>query len=276
MTSENQIQKYDETLHSVSATLKKLADSIADTELGLRIHTLSEKTSPFIKGVEGPQRVKIPSVQLCQNSSNKIPAGTKPGQLYTQMNEIIGSEFRFIPVFMHRNRKRWGDDDKIECQSMDGLKGNKYGECKSCPYGQFVQGERPQCSAGSTYYVVSEELTNIYRIDFSKTSSKAGRDIQKMISPPTLWSQVFTLTADKVSTAKNNYYVLKTGATGIRTTEEVSKVCESLFDYFNANYKKMMLIQEQFASRGADSTKLAENASAVDVSDEEINFSDSV
>jgi len=282
MTTDNQIQKYDETLNSVADSLRAYANTLADTELGLNIEVLASKTTPAVKGIEAPQRVQIPRIALKQNSSNsdKIPAETKVGQLYTSQSEHVGDELEFIPVYTHNNRVRWGDDDKIECQSMDGLTGNRYGTCNTCPYGQFVKGERPQCSPGSTYYVVTPDVKSIYRIDFTKTSAKAGKNIRQLSLPPKMWSRVFTLGVEKMVTGKNTYYVLKTNATAQRTTEDVSKVCDMLFEYFSSNYKKMLLLQEEYtkraASGGGGGSGGALPADGVSVSEEEINFSDSV
>lgn len=284
MTTENQIQKYDETLNSVADTLRTYADALTDenADLRLRVQELATKTTPAVKGIEAPQRVQLPRLLLRQPSSNsdKVPVETKAGQLYTSQSEHVGDELTFIPVYTHNIRVRWGDDDKVECQSLDGVTGNRYGECRVCPYGQFVRGERPQCSPGSTYYVVSEDLTKIYRIDFTKTSAKAGKNIRQLSLPPNMWSRVFSLGVEKMVTGKNTYYVLKTNATGARTSEDVSEVCDILFEYFNSNYKKMLLLQEEYAKRGA-SVEAASPAGAlpgngVVPNEEEINFSDSV
>jgi len=280
MTSENQIQKYDETLNSVADTLKKYADTVDDTELGLNLHVLASKTEPAVKGIEAPQRIQIPRISLKQNSSSsdKVPAETKVGQLYTSQSVHIGDEITVLPIHTHNIRVRWGEDDKIECQSMDGITGNRYGSCKACPYGQFVKGERPACSPGSTYYVVSENLQNIYRIDFTKTSAKAGKNIRQLALAPNMWSRAFTISVEKVVTGKNTYYTLKTSVQAKFTPEAVSKACDILYDYFNSNYHKMLLLQAEYNARsvvsgGAPVTALSDGIVG---NEADLNFSDSV
>jgi hypothetical protein len=278
--SKAQIQKYEETIRSVADELRALAETV-DTDLGLQIQELAKTTTPDIKGIDTPNqgRVQFQRVSLKQNSSNsdKIPAETKAGQLYTSQSVHLGDSLDFIPVFTHNNRKRWGDDDKIECQSLDGITGNKYGNCKTCPYGQFVKDQRPQCSPGSTFYVVTEDLKNLYSIDFTKTSAKAGKNIRQLSLPPNMWSRVFTLASEKQQNSKNTYFTLKTTATARRTSEQVSKVCDLLFEYFNSNYKKALLLQQEYLKNRANGGAAGENAAGTPLDPAgEINFSDSM
>ncbi len=278
MTSENtQIQKYDETLQSVSGTLLTLSETLPE-DLAVRVQNLAAKTSPFVKGIEAPQRVKIPNILLRQASSNspKLPEETAVGQLYTTQSEHLGDSFNFIPVYTHNVRKKWGSDDKIECMAMDGLVGSVYGACKQCPYGQYVPNQKPQCSPGAMYYVVTEDLQSIYAIDFSKTSAPAGKTIRQLSLPPNMWSRVFTLSVDKQTKGKNTYYVLKTSATPKRTDAQTSAVCDALYEFFHSNYKKTLLLRDEYAKKKASGDTTAVGETTVMGNEEEFNFKDTV
>lgn len=284
MTSENQIEKYDETLNSVSGTLLSYAETVEDEDIAARIMDLSALTTPSIKGIEGPQRAKIPYIAMRQGTSTSttIPEETAVGQLYTSLSDHVGDRFDFIPIYVHNIRKKWGDE-KIDCQSIDGVKGSKYGACKECPYGQFEKGTRPDCSSGTSYYVVSEDLTSIFNIEFTKSNAKAGRMIKQLALPPSMWSRVYSLSSKNVKGNKQNYYEYVVTATNRRPGEVVVKLCDILHDYFQSNYKKALLLRDEFQARlqasnseGGAAGNADGNDPAVEVADNEIDFSGAV
>lgn len=282
MSNDTAIQKYDDTLHSIAPLIRAYADEVADTELGLKIQGLAEQAEPTIKGIEGQQRVRFPILSLRQNSSSSstIPEETRPGQLYTSQSDHVGDTLEFIPVYTHNIRKKWGEE-KIDCQSLDGVTGSRYGSCKECPYGRYEPGLRPDCSSGTSYYILTSDLKHIYRIDFIKTSAKAGRAIRQLSLPPAMWSRSFVLSAKKVVGNNRNYFELNVTATNSRTSEEVSKVCDLLYEYFNSNYKKTLLLQEEYRKNAvvhAAATGSSDTDSVVDTegSTDDINFRDAV
>jgi hypothetical protein len=247
----NEIQKYDDTINSVSTLLKAYADTVSDTALGLKIQELSEQTITTVKGIEGPQRSRITQLMLKQNMSNSsmIPSNTAAGQLYTSKSDHIGDNLEFIPIFTHNMRTKWGDD-KVECRSLDAITGSKYGECAKCPYGRYVPDERPDCSKGLSYYVMASDLSALYKIDFIKTSAKAGRSISQLASPPHLWTRSFILSSERVVQPKVNYFILKVAVTNHRTSPEVAKVCDMLFEFFQNSYRKAVLMQAEYSRMG--------------------------
>jgi hypothetical protein len=272
----NEIQKYDDTINNVSTLLKAYADTINDTELGLKIQALSDQTVTTVKGIEGPQRSRITQLMLKQNSSNSptIPSNTASGQLYTSKSDHIGDSIEFIPIFTHNIRTKWGED-KVECRSLDAITGSKHGACDACPYGRYEPGARPDCSKGLSYYVLASDLSALYKIDFLKTSAKAGRSISQLATPPHLWTRSFVLSSEKVSAPKVNYFVLKVAATNHRTSPEVSKVCDMLYEFFHNSYKKAVLMQAEYSKQGNTGNASVINTEGEAVP-EEINFRDSV
>jgi hypothetical protein len=283
MSPEAAIQLFDDTLNTVPTTLSDLADSLQnDEELANKILSLAAQTSPKIIGMDEGQRKALPQVMLRQNSSNsqRVPEDCKPGQLYTSTGDLIGDTLSFIPLYMNRIRRKWADD-KIECQSLDGKTGSVYGDCKSCPYGQFTPGVRPECSPGTNYVIVAEDLSAIYRIEFIKSSAPAGKIIQQLARPPYLWSRAFTLASEKQQGQKNaTYFTMKVTPQSKRTPENVSKICHILYEFASAQHKRYVLQQEEYRkSRGTGGGTSAGDAGAIDTiaeSTDEINFNEAM
>lgn len=273
MENELQLREYEQKLNNASANLLAYAETVED-DLAVKIMALAEQTNSTVKGIEGDQKVRIPQLLLRQNSSNSdtVPPEAKPGQFYTSFSVFIGDSFSFIPVYTHNIRKKWGEE-KIDCQSLDGITGTRYGVCASCPHGQYDPNARPECSSGTAYYVVAEDLSAIYRIEFTKTSAQAGRVIRKLSLPPNMWSRSFTVSAEKKTGNNRNYFTMKVAATPRRTNAQVSKVCDILYEYFHSNFKKMVLVQAEYLKRGVQlpaesgDPLLVENTKDIDFSD---------
>jgi len=248
-TSLVKTEEFDARIATSVSTLEALAESL-DDGLGSKVLDLARLTQPGIKGMEGEQRVKIPTVRVRQPSSTSdvIPEDCKNGQLFDSQGNILGDSLSFIPVLLHEMRQKWGED-AMDCQSLDGITGTRYGSCEACPYGRFVQGARPDCSKGFSYFVVTEDLTALYRINFMKSSAKAGRNIKRLILPPALWSRSFSVSTEKISANSRNYYELKTSPTGRRTDDETMKVCDALHAYYQARYHQALFFSELFAKR---------------------------
>jgi len=260
--------EFDTRIASSVATLSELAESL-DDELGSKVLDLARLTQPGIKGMEGEQRVRIPTVRVRQPSSTSdvIPEDCKNGQLFDSQGNTLGDSLSFIPILLHEMRQKWGED-QMDCQSLDGVTGTRYGDCQACPYGRFVQGARPDCSNGYSYFVVTEDLTALYRISFMKSSAKAGKNIKRLIQPPALWGRSFSVSTEKISANSRNYYELRTAATGRRTDEETMKVCDALHTYYQANYHQALHFQSLFAKR------LKEGSNGANATGENIEISD--
>lgn len=224
-------------IHEASAKLQELAAS-KDDDLKEKILTLAQLTSSHVEGVEGENLIPlIPEIRMRQPTSNakSIPEDCQPGQLYSTDSDIFGEDFRFIPILRHALRKKW-EDEKLDCMSLDGENGTKYGKCAECPYSKYEQGVPVECSSGHSFYVVTPDLDGIYRIDFQKSSARAGRNILRLTKPPALWGKSFVLNTEHQKGNGRNYYTLGTKPTGQKTPPDVQEVCKLLHLYFKAQY----------------------------------------
>lgn len=270
-------QNYSDVIQETSSKLQALAEA-KDEKLKASILELARITQPEIKGVEGEARsFRITELRMRQPMSNadSIPEDCKPGEFFSTDGDTLGDNIRFIPILSHTIRKKWGDDNKIDCVSMDGVSGTRYGKCKECPYGQYEQGVKLECSPGHSFYVVTPDLSALYRVDFQKSSAKAGRNILRLTKPPALWGRSFSLSTAHQTQNNRNYYTLVTKPTGQKVDDDTLEVCELLHKIFHAHYQKALGDLQRFATDPTGAT----GEGAVKVTEEEggnIDFSDSM
>jgi hypothetical protein len=272
------LAKIDETILGVASKFSELVLSDANKE---KVAKLAKLASPEIEGIEGGnRRFRIPIIQLRQPISNSksIPESCKPGQLYSS-GDLIGDSIRFIPILRHAQRKKWLEDSTIDCQSLDGVTGSRYGNCKECPYNKFEKGKPMACSLGHTFFVVTPDLNKIYRVDFQKSSAKAGKNILSLTEPPSLWGKIFVLSTEHHATAGRNYFSLSTQASGERPDAETLEVCGVLHQFFKAQYDGALIRSKNPSIYGNDATAATGDASDVVIEtgdDGEIDFKGSM
>jgi hypothetical protein len=236
-TSKPSQEDLDAQIQITTESLVTLASALPP-EYGEKVMTLSTLTRPGIAGMEGRQRVSIPFVQIRQPISNspQMPEDTKVGELYSTDGRI-GDKLVIFPILSHEVRQKWGDEN-IDCSSLDGVTGSKHGACASCPYGRYVKGVKTECSRGTAIYGVNEDLSALYRINFLKSSAKAGQNLLKLARPPALWARSFTVSTEKQTANNRHYYTFKTQLTGNRADESMMLVCDALHSFFKAVYDR--------------------------------------
>lgn len=246
-TTEN--QDNDAKIEKAKQSLESLAEDL-DESLATKVYQLANLTSPEIKGMEGATGATVPQIVINQPMSNSPskPSASKPGDLYTSEGTIIGESIDVIPVVSHPVRKKWGEDG-LDCMSLDGEYGSKYGKCEDCPYSRFEKGSPPDCSPGYHFYTVTESLDKLYRIEFIKSSAKAGKNIRQKTTPPALWARSFTVGTEHHTGNNRNYYTFKTAPTGRETDEMLMKVCDALHEFFQVQYQSALEKQKQFSAR---------------------------
>lgn len=232
-----------------------LAEAQESEEMGEKLMKLAFLVQPQTKGIEGEQRAVIPQINIKQKMSTNdaIPDDCQEGDMYTTLADHLGDELVIIPILTHDVRKKWSADSKIECMSLNGKVGNRYGECSKCPFGKYVEGQRMECSKGTTYYVTDENFKSLYKIDFLKTSAKAGRTIRRLSRPPALWARKFKLRTEKQKGDKGVYYTFEVSA-GDKTSDEERAVCDALYDFFHPNYELAQTRQMAYVNDGASTT----------------------
>ena len=284
--SESAIVKTDDT--DLNNQIVKAAESLQQLALDLDEETadklleLAQATAPTIKGVEGDAAsAKVTQVFLRQPSSASpnIPNDCKIGNFYSSDGRTLGGSFTFIPILTHAIRRKWGDDT-IDCSSLDGKVGTRYGDCNACPHGRF-DGGAPACSSGRTYYGVTEDLTGLYRVDFLKSHAKAGRNILKLALAPALWSRSFEIKCENHTGNSRNYYSMNAVPTGNRTDETTMQVCDALHDFFSAVYQQAVNRQTAYLERLKNGDNMGSATPVIDIEIDDdgsnvVDFSDSM
>lgn len=253
---ENQIiireTPFDDTINGMPETLIKLADDEADAALKDKLYELAQQVSPTIDGMDDEEftRAKIANVKLKHGVGGEdAPENTKVGQIYSDRQELFDKEFSFIPLYNHRSRAYFapGAGNKPECTSLDGQVGNKYGDCKTCPYSQYEEGKSSECKSGRTVYALASDLSGLYRINFSKTSLKAGEQMVKNFRAPAAYAFHQTLGVDKGVQQQGNKatYFFFTTKRGDKVDPKTYELCKVLVPYFAAGHKKSKFIRDE-------------------------------
>lgn len=88
--------------------------------------------------------------------------------------------FLFVPVNYWKEHSRFQNNErKPNCSSPDGITAYDGTICKTCPDFPWRNGQVQDCRRAHNFLVLPLDLSGIYSIRFSKTSSTAGTNILK-------------------------------------------------------------------------------------------------
>jgi hypothetical protein len=205
-----------------------------------RLETLASYTESNIEGMVEERMPPIVHLQMKQASTRSAPEKAKAGDWYTKTGDILGPSFTFIPVLTHRKRTYFKQgQERPECVSDDGNVGSKYGECQHCPYGRFEEGSKSSCSAGYAFTVLKSDFSELYALDFMKTSAKSGKQLLGMLKQPGIFAKTYSITSEKESNDRGVFYVARSTPTGdsltgaeLEIAREVSAFVRLRYEYF--------------------------------------------
>lgn len=250
---------YEARIAAAGEALKTIAAE--NPELREKLEELALYAVARVEGIAGDRGVQIPNVSVRQQmtKSESLPGDVKVGELYTKQ-KVIGPELVFVPLYAHFKRVRFVQgQDRPECYSDDGVIGSKWGVCARCAHGRYVEGERAGCSSGYAFSVVSDDFTNLYQIDFIKTSSKTGKRLMNLASSPHgIFKYSFRLSTEKVKNAKGEFYELRVGPAGGEMKGPNYHAARALSKFFEARFE--MGVERRRAGGGAP---VANNAGGV-------------
>lgn len=144
--------------------------------------TLVEKMGMKISGIgDDDLEWKAPMARLVQPTSDrsKQPRGAQIGDIVVGEG-IVKQPLKVIPLRVWDSRQMWSpdkDDNRILCWSPDGIMGSVHGLCKSCEFGKFdEEAKRSACNKSKTAMVITDDLTEVFSLNFTKTNYKNGLD----------------------------------------------------------------------------------------------------
>lgn len=222
------------TLEAVISSANGISDEVLKgNALALIRAMTTERTSIGDKIIRwSPSQLRI--VQGTTNTDN-IDGKVTLGDI------VLGSVPAANPlrVYILRSwdsRALWDQDlnrPNVICSSPDGKKGWKFGDCRSCENSKF-QGEVPSlCRQQKTFLAITEDLTEIIRIDLSRTQLKIGAELEKRLSKMATmpFERVFELKSRRNEKNKN-IYNLDPIRTDDYSPAETTGFLNTVFDLF--------------------------------------------
>lgn len=223
--------------------VSRLPEKIAD-----KVQTLLASMNPNKPGFEemGGARWAPPVVKVHQPTSGDVPGASKQGDLYTDTGDILPKPFEIVPVYMHYSHAKFEPgNSNPTCRSEDG-KRSIYGDlCKDCPDLPFRDGNKSLCNKSIEVYAFNKECTEVYRLQFSKTSYKAGSKLYRQASSSAVpWARVYAIDTEK-KTRQNDtgiYYIQTLTPTG-------ESVDPELFELIGYVYEQIAEVRKQKLAR---------------------------
>ena len=214
------------------------------TEIVERLMSLVERMDPDKPGLEemGDTRWAPPIIRIHQGMTTSAPQNSKPGCLYTDVGDVLAAPFEFVPIYMHQGNVKFtketggdGESNSQSCRSDDGELSQRGRPCSECPDRPFREDKITACSKVIAVYVLDKEFRNIYKIEFAKTSYRAGAKLFKQVSAgSTLWERVFSLGMTQETNVKvagnPKFYVFAVTPTGERTDEKYLRLAKFLYE----------------------------------------------
>lgn len=270
--------------------LKPLAEALPE-DVKENALDLLDRMGTVIEGIGDRDIEWHPTLmKLVQGTTDRsnLPKGTAIGSLLLG-EEVVDAPFRFIPLRLNVGRQYWDPDQnnkRMLCQSPDAKMGFIGQECKSCPKAVWVEGEGAECSKVYQLLAISEDLSQVFTINFAKTNYKVGAEMEQTLRKAGVapYMRVYGLSSETSTKVKNvemfKIEVLK--AEERRTKAEYLAFLKALFDQVTDSRKQLLTNfyeaavrrQEQKAismdksdESGADSTLALEvdESSVVDV-----------
>jgi len=233
--------------------LEALSDLLADPEVSgpvkEKVQALIELANPNKPGMEEINTTwTLPRVSIAQPTTQSAakPDSAKPGDMFTSAGALLERPHGIIPLWFHEENIMFKTGEKApECSSMDGKLGSAYGACASCPHLPFGKQnggrgdqKKTECQNQIVVTALSADLSQVYSIQFAKTSRSAGNALISLAkSHPFPWKQSYLLSTEKKVGDLGTYYIYKIEPTGKDNAADVLKVAKSLSELFGANRK---------------------------------------
>jgi hypothetical protein len=205
-----------------------------DDQMGLQ--RLMKSAKPVVKGREEmAAQWNIPTIRVVYGTTKDPakPASAKVGEMYATNGRMIKAPFKFTPLYIYESNRNFQDGQTAPiCWSPDAKLGTMFGHCARCthqPLGKNPSGEKTDCNNGVCMIVMSEDW-KIYRLEFFKTSRKAGASVDRLVqSQDFLWERWFEMTTQAVSSGGYDYFVFKTAPHGEDVPSVQAQACDVLY-----------------------------------------------
>lgn len=167
-------------------TLQELVKGL-DKAVQKNAEALLNRMSQKIEGISDrdidwrPDNLKI--VQAVSDRS-KLPKNANIGALVLG-EKVLDQPTSIIPLRMWDTRQYWSPDQteaKMLCSSPDAILGYIGKYCKNCEFAQFdKEANRSACNKSKTALVITEDLSAVFLMNFSKTNYSNGVDFSNLM-----------------------------------------------------------------------------------------------
>jgi hypothetical protein len=247
-TEEKTIDAYQSVFIPARETmlnkLDELKNSLSEKEAQL-ISKLIKSANPQKKGREEmDNQWVIPTIRVIQSVTKEKPEGAEPGNLCTTTGSILTPPFKFTPLYIYRSNRMFAEGSAGNapvCVAPDAKVGRPLKECARCPHyplGLNATGTVTQCDNGLCFIVLSQDM-KLYRIDFFKTSRKAGTKLDQLASDSdSIWDKWFSLKSQiQMSQGGREWFIFKVVATNDETPQHVRDAADIIYDLIHVQRK---------------------------------------
>lgn len=268
----NYAEKVELVRTQTTEKITALIPTITDENSQKGLQRLMQSTQP-IKGREEMNRAwNIPIIRIAYGTTKDPgkPASCKPGDMFSTNGRKIDPPFVFTPLYMFESNRMFQDNQaQPTCWSPDGKWGTTFGDCLKCPnlpLGKNKSGAKTDCNNGISAVVLGKDM-QVYRLEFFKTSRRAGSHLDKLTQSGTaLWERWFELSSQTINKDNYEYAVFKVAPEGSDVPEQIKNVCNTLYDYIDVERKSFVYHFENKYKNGDTSGNNAPIGEGVDES----------
>lgn len=169
-------------LEKLTALAQSLPDTVKQNALDLL-----ERMGEVIEGIgDRPVGWRAPTLKLIQAMSDrsKLPKGANIGD-FLLGEDIVAQGTKVIVLRSWEARQYWSPDQneaKMLCSSPDAKLGYIGQECKTCPHSVYdAEAKKVDCNKIKVFMVVTDDLSDVFLVQFAKTSFKNGGEWEGMM-----------------------------------------------------------------------------------------------
>lgn len=173
--------------------------------------SLMEKINTVLEGIsDEPIKWSPGYLKIVQATSDrtKLPKGTGIGAMLLG-DTVVEAPLKVIPLMSFTGRNYWDPDqtkNRTICRSPDSVHGVTGQKCKGCRFSVYDESQKKSpCSSVHAFLVITEDLSNIFYVQFAKTGYAAGSEWRKTMRDAAVdsYKRVYSLSTKTHPTYKN-------------------------------------------------------------------------
>lgn len=253
--------------------LKELAEKLPEESNRANAIALVERMGEVIEGIsDKPITWRPGTLKLTQATSDrsKLPRGATVGDLVLG-ETVLDKPYKVIPIRSWDARQYWSPDQneaKMLCSSPDAEVGYLGFNCRECPHSEFKD-NKIDCNKIKVFMVVASDLSDVFLVNFAKTSYKVGGDWQGLMKKAGVapYRRVYGITSESSKQYKNvETMSIETFRNEDKDTpKEMLEFVTELFNQVGADRKETVdAFHKMILARRQDPSLMLANNSGVD------------